>query len=53
MLDEASLRQYRADLNVEMRHRYDDALHAALCATGARIGAAGEPRLHLLWTNSD
>ena len=53
VLDEASLRTGRADLVVDDRLSYDDRLHAALCATGARIGAAGEPRLHLLWTNSD
>ena len=53
VLDEASLRTERADLVVDDRLSYDDRLHAALCAIGARIGAAGEPRLHLLWTNSD
>jgi len=47
------LSSHAPHLNVEARHSYDDALHTALCATGARIGAAGEPRLHLLWTNSD
>ena len=53
VIDDAFLRTSRDQLIIDDQRRFDEALHESLLATAARIGAAGTPRLFLLWSNSD